>query len=131
MEDPLILLGREMAGFAALVGDIEGDEPVPACPGWTSADVVRHLGSIHRWAAAIVLSGQRIPDEPAARAAAAGVVARARMLAARPWLVTCAFARAVVPVAPACARSAGLAAEASLAEVAVASVAPAAAGGAA
>lgn len=68
MEDPLILLGREMAGFAALVGDIEGDEPVPACPGWTSADVVRHLGSIHRWAAAIVLSGQRIPDEPAARA---------------------------------------------------------------
>ncbi|MET0467469.1 MAG: maleylpyruvate isomerase family mycothiol-dependent enzyme [Aeromicrobium sp.] len=64
MEDPLILLGREMAGFAALVGDIEGDEPVPACSEWTSADLVRHLGSVHRWAAAIVLSGQRIAEEP-------------------------------------------------------------------
>ena len=47
---------------------LEGDEPVPACPGWTTADLVRHLGSIHRWAAAIVLSGQRIVDEPDARA---------------------------------------------------------------
>ncbi|MFO6451789.1 MULTISPECIES: maleylpyruvate isomerase family mycothiol-dependent enzyme [unclassified Aeromicrobium] len=68
MDDPLILLGREMAGVASLVGRIEGDEPVPACPGWTTADLVRHLGSIHRWAAAIVLSGQRIVDEPDARA---------------------------------------------------------------
>ena len=68
MEEPLILLGREMAGFASLVGDIEGDEPVPACPGWTTGDLVVHLGAIHRWAAAIVLSGQRIADEPSVRA---------------------------------------------------------------
>jgi len=68
MEDPLILLGREMAGVASLVGRLEGDEPVPACPDWTTAELVRHLGSVHRWAAAIVLSGQRIPEEPAARA---------------------------------------------------------------
>ncbi|GAA3534922.1 hypothetical protein AFL01nite_07050 [Aeromicrobium flavum] len=68
MEDPLILLGRELAGVAALVGDIEGDEPVPACPGWTSADLVTHLGAVHRWAAAIVLSGQRIAEEPVVRA---------------------------------------------------------------
>jgi uncharacterized protein (TIGR03083 family) len=67
MEDPLIMLGREMAGVAALVGDIEGDEPVPACPGWTTADLVTHLGAMHRWAAAIVLSGQRI-TEPDVRA---------------------------------------------------------------
>lgn len=64
MEEPLILLGREMAAFAALVGDVEGDEPVPACPGWTAGDLVRHVGSVHRWAAAIVLSGQRIAEEP-------------------------------------------------------------------
>ncbi len=68
MEDPLILLGRELASTAALVSRIQGDEPVPACPGWTSADLVTHLGSVHRWAAAIVLSGERIAEEPAARA---------------------------------------------------------------
>lgn len=67
MEDPLILLGREMAGVASLAGRIDGDEPVPACPGWTTADVVAHLGTMHRWSAAIVLSGQRIAEEPAAR----------------------------------------------------------------
>ncbi len=68
MEEPLVLLGREMAGVASLAGRIEGDEPVPACPGWTTADVVTHLGTVHRWAAAIVLSGQRITEEPDVRA---------------------------------------------------------------
>lgn len=65
MEDPLILLGREMAGVAELCSYIQGDEPVPACPDWTTGDLIGHLGAIHRWAAAIVLSGQRIADEPA------------------------------------------------------------------
>lgn len=63
MDDPLILLGREMAGFAELAGQVEGDEPVPACPGWTTGDLIAHLGTVHRWAAATVLSGQRL-DEP-------------------------------------------------------------------
>ena len=27
---------------------------VPSCPGWTLADLVRHVGAIHRWAHAIV-----------------------------------------------------------------------------
>lgn len=63
MEDPLILLGREMAGFAELAGLVEGDEPVPACPGWTTGDLIAHVGTVHRWAAAIVLSGQRL-EEP-------------------------------------------------------------------
>lgn len=64
MEDPLILLGREMAGFAELAGHVGGDEPVPACPGWTTGDLIAHVGAVHRWAAAIVLSGERIADEP-------------------------------------------------------------------
>ncbi len=64
MEEPLILLGREMAGFAESAGHAAGDEPVPACPGWTTSDLIAHVGAIHRWAAAIVLSGQRITDEP-------------------------------------------------------------------
>ena len=36
-----------------------GDEPVPSCPDWTTRDLIQHLGTIHRWAGAIVLSGQR------------------------------------------------------------------------
>ncbi|MTB88198.1 maleylpyruvate isomerase family mycothiol-dependent enzyme [Aeromicrobium senzhongii] len=39
-----------------------------AAPGWTTADLVTHLGAIRRWAAAIVLSGRRIADEPAVTA---------------------------------------------------------------
>lgn len=27
---------------------------VPSCPGWTLADLVRHVGAIHRWAHAVV-----------------------------------------------------------------------------
>ncbi|WP_088282474.1 GNAT family N-acetyltransferase [Kineosporia sp. A_224] len=33
--------------------------PVPACPGWDVADVVRHLGFIHRFVAAWVEGGRR------------------------------------------------------------------------
>lgn len=29
------------------------DAPVPAVPGWTVQDVVRHVGKVHRWAAAV------------------------------------------------------------------------------
>lgn len=46
--------------FAALLGSADGAEPVPACPGWTVRDLAVHLGGVHRWAAAIVLSGQRV-----------------------------------------------------------------------
>ncbi|MCD9153966.1 hypothetical protein [Aeromicrobium duanguangcaii] len=53
MEDPLILLGREMAGFAVLVGETEGDEPEVAGDG--ISEVVRVYG--HRMTA----RGQR-PD---------------------------------------------------------------------
>jgi uncharacterized protein (TIGR03083 family) len=39
--------------------------PVPACPGWSVADLLRHTSYIHRWAAGIVAQGlTRPPDEP-------------------------------------------------------------------
>lgn len=60
MDDPLIGLGSAMARFAELASEAIGDEPVPSCPGWSVADLVTHLGGVHRWAAAIVLSGQRL-----------------------------------------------------------------------
>jgi uncharacterized protein (TIGR03083 family) len=30
------------------------DAPIPTCPGWTMRDLVRHVGDVHRWAAAHV-----------------------------------------------------------------------------
>jgi uncharacterized protein (TIGR03083 family) len=62
--DHMLELGSAMSRFAELVGKATGDEPVPACPGWTVRDLTTHLGTTHRWAAATVLSGQRLiePD---------------------------------------------------------------------
>ncbi|MFI1657075.1 maleylpyruvate isomerase N-terminal domain-containing protein [Streptomyces sp. NPDC020472] len=35
--------------FAALVREADPATPVPTCPGWTLADLTRHLGAVHRW----------------------------------------------------------------------------------
>lgn len=56
-------LGNAMARMVERLGGAEGNESVPACPGWTVNDLAVHLGSTHRWAASIVLSGQRL-EEP-------------------------------------------------------------------
>ena len=37
-------------------GDLAGE--VPGCPGWTLADLTRHLGGVHRWARDIVITGE-------------------------------------------------------------------------
>ena len=60
--DHMLELGSAMSRFAELVGKATGDEPVPACTPWTVRDLTTHLGAIHRWAAATVLSGQRLAD---------------------------------------------------------------------
>ncbi len=59
------------AYFAALTDDAHAlatlDPPdlavrVPACPDWTVADLLGHLGGVHRWATALVLAphGERV-----------------------------------------------------------------------
>jgi uncharacterized protein (TIGR03083 family) len=50
--------------FAGALADADPAAAVPACPGWTVADLVAHLGNVHTWAAAIVMSGGRVeaPD---------------------------------------------------------------------
>jgi uncharacterized protein (TIGR03083 family) len=58
----MIELGSAMSRFAEIVGKASGDEPVPACPGWDVRDLTTHLGTVHRWAAAILLSGQRLSE---------------------------------------------------------------------
>ncbi|MFH8837880.1 maleylpyruvate isomerase family mycothiol-dependent enzyme [Streptomyces sp. NPDC017868] len=40
--------------FAATVRDADPATPVPTCPGWTLADLTRHLGAVHRWAEHLV-----------------------------------------------------------------------------
>lgn len=46
----------EQAGatFADLAQRTDLSRPVALCPGWDVAELVRHLGTVHRWATAIV-----------------------------------------------------------------------------
>lgn len=54
MVDHLTALAREQEGFATLAAEAPGDLPVPACGSWTVEVLVRHLGTVHRWAALAV-----------------------------------------------------------------------------
>ncbi len=56
----LSYLGNVMTQLAERLGKADGSEAVASCPGWTIADVGIHVGTMHRWAAATVLSGQRL-----------------------------------------------------------------------
>jgi uncharacterized protein (TIGR03083 family) len=44
----------EIARFATAVRGADGSIAVATCPGWALTDVVRHVGRVHRWAAAMV-----------------------------------------------------------------------------
>ncbi|MEU0147439.1 maleylpyruvate isomerase family mycothiol-dependent enzyme [Streptomyces sp. NPDC006288] len=48
--------GRALASAAAQAGP---DAAVPACPGWRVRDLLRHTGTVHRWATAFVVEGHR------------------------------------------------------------------------
>jgi uncharacterized protein (TIGR03083 family) len=50
-----------------VVRTVEGSDfatPVPTCPGWTIAKLIRHLGAAHRWAEAMVRDGATHPVDP-------------------------------------------------------------------
>ncbi|MEU1288457.1 maleylpyruvate isomerase family mycothiol-dependent enzyme [Kitasatospora sp. NPDC005856] len=65
--DALRLEGARLAEAAART---ELSAPVPTCPEWRLADLLRHLGYVHRWAATIPSRGLRAPlDEADAQAA--------------------------------------------------------------
>jgi uncharacterized protein (TIGR03083 family) len=44
----------ENRAFAELFRDVDESGPVPTCPGWTLAQLLRHVGRGDRWAAQIV-----------------------------------------------------------------------------
>ncbi|WP_333776311.1 maleylpyruvate isomerase family mycothiol-dependent enzyme [Streptomyces sp. IBSBF 3136] len=50
--------GRLLAAAAAEAGT---DAKVPTCPEWQVADLLRHTGAVHRWAAALVAEGHTAP----------------------------------------------------------------------
>jgi len=50
---------RELTGaFTDALRTADPAAPVPDCGDWTVADLARHLGNVHRWAAAIVATGE-------------------------------------------------------------------------
>jgi len=55
---------RAAADVAAALERVDPEAVVPACPGWTVADLALHLGSGQRWAGSILLSGtvQKVPE---------------------------------------------------------------------
>ncbi|MHB8621476.1 MAG: maleylpyruvate isomerase family mycothiol-dependent enzyme [Chloroflexota bacterium] len=46
--------GAEIARFAEVVRGVDLAVGVPTCPGWTLAKLIKHAGSIHRWAERMV-----------------------------------------------------------------------------
>ncbi|MFF2324392.1 MULTISPECIES: maleylpyruvate isomerase family mycothiol-dependent enzyme [unclassified Streptomyces] len=48
VEGQLLAAAAQEAGTAA---------PVPTCPGWQVRDLLRHTGTVHRWATAFVVEG--------------------------------------------------------------------------
>lgn len=59
--DHLAHLESDAAAFVAAVRRTGPDAPVPGCPGWALRDLAVHLGTVHRWVAAIVRTGDRQP----------------------------------------------------------------------
>ena len=61
MESTDLIHAAERDARALLVAaQTRWDRPVPHCPDWDAAGLVRHTGSILRWQAAIVATGERV-----------------------------------------------------------------------
>lgn len=70
----------ETDALAELLREADPATPIPACPGWTLADLVTHVGRAQRWAAAMIterasekldtraVPGGARPEEPEAAA---------------------------------------------------------------
>ncbi len=60
--DPAALIGSTCADSAAMVAAarLAPGAPVPTCPDWDMAALVTHLGSVQRWVATMVASGERV-----------------------------------------------------------------------
>ncbi|WP_339133982.1 maleylpyruvate isomerase family mycothiol-dependent enzyme [Streptomyces sp. f51] len=55
----------ETARFVAALENADSTTPVPSCPGWTLADLVKHTGSVQRWFSALLHA--RVQEPPRTR----------------------------------------------------------------
>jgi uncharacterized protein (TIGR03083 family) len=80
VDDATELAVAEIRRLGDLCLDVDPATPVPSCPGWDLAELLRHTGTVNRWAATMVArsSQERLnrdgvdwdePDDPAALAA--------------------------------------------------------------
>jgi uncharacterized protein (TIGR03083 family) len=51
------LVGEEISRFADLVQGADMDQTVVTCPDWSMGKLIRHVGTVHRWAGAMVEVG--------------------------------------------------------------------------
>lgn len=56
--DYLPVLRELTGGFTEVLRTADPAAPVPDCAGWTVDDLGTHLGNVHRWAAAVVTTGE-------------------------------------------------------------------------
>ncbi|WP_164983815.1 maleylpyruvate isomerase family mycothiol-dependent enzyme [Cellulomonas endophytica] len=66
----LAALRADAARLRALALRADPASPVPACPGWTVDDLLRHVADVHLRQAAAIAEGQRVPPGDPAGAAA-------------------------------------------------------------
>lgn len=76
------LLESETERFITAVSESEWDGPVPACPGWTVAGLIEHVGGLHRWAEAHV----RLLSQRRVRAGELDLQTPENLAAAASWL---------------------------------------------
>ncbi|MFJ8627700.1 maleylpyruvate isomerase family mycothiol-dependent enzyme [Kitasatospora sp. NPDC093550] len=67
-------LRREGVRLAEAAARTELSAPVPTCPDWQLADLLRHIGYVHRWATAFPSRGLRAPLDDAGADAVVGLV---------------------------------------------------------
>ena len=51
--------------FAQVLATVPVDAEIRSCPGWTLADLTRHLGGVHRWARSKLVGLSDAADDPA------------------------------------------------------------------
>ncbi|MFJ9611178.1 maleylpyruvate isomerase family mycothiol-dependent enzyme [Kitasatospora sp. NPDC101176] len=66
------VLHREGTLLGDAAARTDPSAPVPTCPDWRLGDLVRHVGHVHRWAAAYPSRGLRTPLDEAGERAAIG-----------------------------------------------------------
>ncbi len=61
MDAPSLIAAIHQEGTAlAQAAEVASDADIPSCPGWDMAALLGHTGSVHRWAAEIVRTGDRV-----------------------------------------------------------------------